>query len=567
MIDVAIARFREEHYKNWVGWSVENRATVMSIAVAGFILVIGLLFGGRLGFSFFPQPEGSTITANIRFVAGTPEDKVMAFLREAERSIRRIEAEAGETILDLVVVKARENNRGSLGPQLGHIIVDLVPADRRQTGTADIVNAWRRSVPLPPGLEAFLIVGSESGPPGADIDVKFTGQSIEKLKAASFELQEVLRDMPGVSGVRDDTNYGREQLLFELSPTGTAVGLTEQELGNQLRVAFEGDVIQVFQDRGEEVEVRVRLADEQRRSLRTLETLPIVLPDGEITALSNVAKLSYNRGFENLRHSAGTLAISTMADVNFSQNNANAIRGRLARDVLPRLNEELGVSWSFGGDAAEQAESVGDISLALPLALISIFIILAWVFGSYLWPFAVISVIPFGLVGAIFGHWLLGFDVSMLSIFGFFGLSGIVLNDSIILVVAYQQARESGLSAAEAAVEAGCRRLRAVLLTSVTTIVGIMPLLLETDLQAQFLKPMVISIGFGLLFGTLIVLFLLPTLLVSLEAQRARFVSVSGDVAGRLKGAVPTLRAAVASGNPATLTSEDPAAPSKWSRS
>ena len=174
-----------------------------------------------------------------------------------------------------------------------------------------------------------------------------------------------------------------------------------------------------------------------------------------------------------------------------------------------------------------------------------------------------LSVIPFGLVGAIFGHWLLGFDVSMLSIFGFFGLSGIVINDSIILVVAFKQARERGLSAADAAVEAGCRRLRAVLLTSVTTIAGIMPLLLETALQAQFLKPMVISIGFGLLFGTLIVLFLLPTLLVSIESQRARWASVQSDFSRRLKARAPA--AAVASGSPATLTTEDPTSFSKWS--
>ena len=277
-----------------------------------------------------------------------------------------------------------------------------------------------------------------------------------------------------------------------------------------------------------------------------------MLPDGEITALSNVARLKYNRGFESLRHSGGALAVNTQADVNFSVNNANAVRGQLARDVLPRLSEELGVRWSFGGDAAEQAESVGDISLALPLALISIFIILAWVFGSYLWPLAVLSVIPFGLVGAIFGHWLLGFDVSMLSIFGFFGLSGIVINDSIILVVAYQQARKAGMPAVDAAVEAGCKRLRAVLLTSVTTIAGIMPLLLETDQQAQFLKPMVISIGFRP-----VVRYLHRAVSAADHPGRPRkplcqpcCLAVRSDFARRLKSAVPSLKTAVATGNP-----------------
>jgi multidrug efflux pump subunit AcrB len=174
----------------------------------------------------------------------------------------------------------------------------------------------------------------------------------------------------------------------------------------------------------------------------------------------------------------------------------------------------------------------------------------------------VLSVIPFGLVGAIFGHWLLGFDVSMLSIFGFFGVSGIVINDSIILVVAFKHAREQGMTAVDAAVEAGCRRLRAVLLTSVTTVAGIMPLLLETRQQAQFLKPMVISISFGLIFGTLIVLFLLPTLLVSIESLRVKFTSVSIDFTRRMRIRGPA--SAVASGSPATLTTRDPLSFSNW---
>jgi len=562
-VDVAINRFRDGWYRRAIVWSVANRGTTISIALAGMILVVGLLAGGRLGFAFFPQPEGTTITANVRFVAGSPEERVMAFLGDAESALRRIETESGEEFIKLVIRKVREDNRGSTGSQLGHIIAEVTPGDQRGITNAEIISGWRRSLALPPGIESFLVIGSNAGPPGADIDVKFTGQSVDNLKAAALELQEVLRDMEGVSGIRDDTSYGREQVIFELSPTGTALGLTGQQLGEQLRVAFEGELVQIFQDRGAEIEVRVRLAVDERESERTLETLPIVLPDGEVTALANVARLSYNRGFDTLKHSAGLLSVSVTADVDFSQNNANAIRGQLARDVLPRLTDDYGVAWTFAGDAANQAESVGDISLALPLALLTIYIILAWVFGSYIWPFAVLSVIPFGLVGAIFGHWLLGFDVSMLSIFGFFGLSGIVINDSIILVVAFKQARERGLGAADAAVEAGCRRLRAVLLTSLTTIAGIMPLLLETALQAQFLKPMVISLGFGLMFGTTIVLFLLPTLLVSIEAQRAKLAGIHSEFTRRLRERAPAM--AVASGSPASLTNEDPTAFSKWS--
>jgi multidrug efflux pump subunit AcrB len=197
------------------------------------------------------------------------------------------------------------------------------------------------------------------------------------------------------------------------------------------------------------------------------------------------------------------------------------------------------VTAQFRGQAENQAETTGGLGLALPLALILIYIILAWVFASYIWPLAVLSIIPFGLVGAIFGHWVLGFDVTMLSIFGFFGLSGIVINDSIILVTVFKEMREKGAKAAEAAIEASCRRLRPVLLTSVTTVAGVLPLLFETSEDAQFLKPMVISIGFGLIFGTLIVLFVLPSFLVGIENAHKRLTRVTSGAIDWIKSHAP----------------------------
>jgi multidrug efflux pump subunit AcrB len=205
------------------------------------------------------------------------------------------------------------------------------------------------------------------------------------------------------------------------------------------------------------------------------------------------------------------------------------VRAQLERDVLPQLVQKYGIDWKNRGRAQDQSESVGDIKLALPLSLIMIFIILTWVFRSYLWPIAVLSIIPFSIVGAILGHWILGQDVTMLSLFGIFGLCGIVINDSIILIVVYQEMRAKGINALEAAIAAGGKRLRAVFLTSFTTIVGIAPILFEQAEQAQFLKPMVISISFGLLFGTFIVLFLLPALLVGMESIRSRFSRIRSD--------------------------------------
>jgi multidrug efflux pump subunit AcrB len=224
---------------------------------------------------------------------------------------------------------------------------------------------------------------------------------------------------------------------------------------------------------------------------------------------------------------------------------------------MPELVERYGFDWKYLGKAEEQSESVGGIGVALPMALLMIYIILAWVLGSYLWPLAVMSVIPFGLVGAIFGHWLLNFDLTMMSIFGFFGLSGIVINDSIILTVAFKNFREEGMAVKDAAIAAAEKRLRAVLLTSLTTIVGVMPLLFETALQAQFLKPMVISLSFGLLFGTVIVLLLLPAFLTGIELLRSFIVRVRSDFV-RL---IPDPRTAFSAGSARRMTQNDPTSP------
>ncbi|MDH3977257.1 MAG: efflux RND transporter permease subunit [Gammaproteobacteria bacterium] len=533
-VDVAFNKFRDGWFKNAVQWSVNNRRTTLALGVAGIILIIGLLGGGRIGFSFFPQPDGTTITANVRFVSGSPPERVEKFLEEARIALLDAEAASGESFINLVVARQNEAGRGDKGSHVGQMTVELTKPDQRSWSNQEIIRQWRSRVVQPPGMEAFLIETSRGGVPGADIEVEFSNADAETMKQASLSLQESLRDFNGVNAIRDDLAYGKEQLIFELSPTGRAIGLSSQQLGSQLRATFQGDLVQIFQDQGDSVEVRVRLAETDRDSLRALENLPIVLPDGSNATLSNVANISYARGFDSLKHGKGLLAVRVSADVDPTVNNANTIRAQLSRSIMPEIADRFGVDWKYRGKAEEQKESVGDISLALPLSLMMIYIILAWVFGSYLWPVAVMSVIPFGLVGAIFGHWVMGFEVTMLSLFGIFGLSGIVINDSIILTMVFKQLRKEGMPAKEAAIEASGRRLRAVLLTSLTTIVGIMPLLFETALQAQFLKPMVISISFGLMFGTLIVLFLLPAFLTGLESLQVKANRISSDFKTRM---------------------------------
>jgi multidrug efflux pump subunit AcrB len=529
-IDVAFAKFRDGWFKRTVDWSAGHLGVVLSLALSGLILIVGLLGGGLVGFSFFPQPDGTTISANARFVAGAPEERVDGFLDDVVKGLYAAEAASGEDLIKLVVVNIGGQGRGSTGSNVGQVIVELTPSDERDWSNGELIRNWRRQVPQVAGLESCLILNERGGPPGSDIDVQLTGSNADILKAAALDLQSALNQYTGVSGLRDDTTFGKEQLIFELSPVGRAVGMTAQSLGEQLRANFDGELVQIFQDEGDEVEVRVRLAERERQNLRSLDTLPILMPDGQTGILSNVADLRYKRGFEALKHSNGLLAVRVTGDVDPTQNNANVVRAQISRTVLPELTAKYGISATFRGQAENQAETTDGLGLAVPLSLLLIYIILAWVFGSYVWPLAVISVIPFGLVGAVFGHWILGFDVTMLSIFGFFGLSGIVINGSIILVSHFKELREDGISASEAAIAAACRRLRPVLLTSVTTVAGILPLLFETSEDAQFLKPMVISIGFGLIFGTLIVLFVLPAFLVGIENANKKLKRITSGI-------------------------------------
>jgi multidrug efflux pump subunit AcrB len=300
------------------------------------------------------------------------------------------------------------------------------------------------------------------------------------------------------------------------------MGLTVEDLGRQLRAAYDGQLVQIFQVENEEIEVRVMLPDVERHRLTSLDSFNVMLPGGVAVPLVNVVDLQARRGFETLRHAQGRLAVQVSADVDAALNQSNRIVASLERDVLPSLKARYGVDYSLQGRSADQEETLADMRRGALIALFLIYLILTWVFASYGWPIVVMTAIPFGAVGAVVGHWLLGIDLTVLSLFGVFGLSGIVINDSIILVMFYKHLRAAGVSTEEALIDAACQRLRAVLLTSLTTIAGLLPLLFETSLQAQFLIPMAVSISFGLGFATLLVLFFVPALLSVHESVVAR---------------------------------------------
>jgi multidrug efflux pump subunit AcrB len=522
-LDNAFNKLRDVYFRPLVSIMISFRWSVIATMLAAMLLAIGLLAGGRMSFTFFPSPENTILMANANFVAGTSPKRVDAFLAHLEETLYATDKALGGNLVKIAVlghgqgISAHAATRQ--GEQFGSLLVELSSPDSRTVRNKHFIKAWESRINYAAGIESLTIMERKGGPPGRDIEIRLNGENPDKVKAAALEVVKVLKTFPGVTGIEDDMPYGREQWIYSLTDYGMALGLTVESVGQQLRAAFDGQLVQIFQEANDEIEVRVMLPDNERYNLAHLDNFTLKLPNGRSVPFSTAVKITTRRGFEAIRHAEGILAAEVTAEVDTALNNSNRILAKLKEKFLPDLSARYGVEYSFEGRAAEQAETLGDMKHALMIGLVLMYIILAWQFASYVWPLIVMSVIPFGLVGALFGHWVMGLDLTIVSLFGFFGLSGIVVNDSIVLVTFYKQLREENMPVKKALVEAACQRLRAVLLTSLTTIFGLTPLLFETSLQAQFLIPMATSIAFGLMFSTILVLLALPALLSIYERR------------------------------------------------
>lgn len=520
-LDSAIDQFRNHQFRKLIRWVLRNRFTTLSIVVALMIFVIGLIAGGRLSFVFFPSPESTKLSADARFVAGTPAEVSADYADHLYQALLETEQQLEPGILKVAVVHYNETS-GQKGTNFSSINIELTEPDQRKTRNAEFIRVWQEKAGTVPGLDVLSIEASRPGPPGSDIDIRLWGIEPRLLKKAAIEIQEVLRQVPGVSGVRDDLPYGRDQMIYELTPQGKALGFTYASVARQLSAAFSGQLVQIFTDDQDEIEVRVQYPRDEQATLATIGAMKVISPAGESVSLSSVVKWRNQQGFDVMRHVDGSLAVTVIGEVDKSQNNPNEILNQLEKTTLKELTARYGFNYSLEGQSARQQETFADMKIGMMIGLTTIYIVLAWVFGSYGWPLVVMMAIPFGLIGAIMGHWWMGLDMTILTLFGFFGLSGIVVNDSIILVSFYKRLREEGMAIKQALEEAVVQRVRAVFLTSLTTIGGLTPLLFETSLQAQFLIPMAAAIAFGLMFSTFLILLVIPCILSLYEGLMAR---------------------------------------------
>lgn len=525
-MDAAFAHFRDAHFRPVVTWATAHRGTTIGITLCLLVLAVSLLTSGLLRFTFFPTLDGSTLRAAFQMTAGAPRGEVDSFLKELDRSLKVAEKKTGERLVKHVFHVHNEARMDpyakgdTRGKGFGTLVVDLVPAEHRDTTNAELIRAWRQELVQPPGVERLTLAQDKAGPPGKALDMKFTGPDPHVLKEVSEAVQQALAQYDGLSSIDDDMPWGQEELVFSISPQGRGAGLSLRDVGQQLRTAIDGQRLQVYHDEFEEVNVRLRLLRQQREQLEAVSAFPFVTGTQSAQPLGNLVDFSVIKGLESLKRIDAQLAVRVSADVDESRTNTSRIMKELERDVLPGILDGTGVSYGHEGQSAEQEELAANMQQGLILALALIYIILTWIFSSWSWPLVVMLTIPFGLTGALFGHWLTGQDLTIMSQLGLFGLAGIVVNDSIVLVTFYRDLREAGMEVREAAAEAACQRLRPVLLTSITTTFGLLPMLFETSPQALLLIPMATTIVFGLLLGTGLILVVVPAMLVTLEEWR-----------------------------------------------
>lgn len=525
-------RVIEQRYTPVVRWATSHRTIVIALGIAVFVSSIGLVAGGRVKAEFFPNIEADFIFANIQVPYGSNIDRTREVLDEAVSALYATLDEYPDDadIIESVITELgsqpslspayRESN-GLGSSHLMSVQVSLSPWETRTVTAQAFSDRWREKVQQIPGVERTNFIYTTGPGAGSDLTIQLKHHDVATLEQAADALVERLQRFSGLSDIDNGYSGGKEQLDITLTPAGKTLGLTAAEVGRQVRGAFFGAEA-LRQQRGrDEVRVMVRLPEAERAEEATLEELLIRTPAGGLAPLREIAQIERGQAYTTIRRDQGRRVLNVTADVDTNTTQTNDVIAELERDSLPALMDRyIGLEYSFEGANRDEAESSSAIGRGFVLALIGIFVLLAMAFRSYLQPVIVMSAIPFGMVGAIVGHLLLGYKMSFVSLFGIVALSGVVVNDSLVLIDAANRYHREGMSKRDAIIRAGQRRFRPIVLTSLTTFLGLAPMILETSLQARFIIPMAISLGFGILFATVIILLLVPAVFLVIEDLR-----------------------------------------------
>jgi len=524
----------KRYYTPAINYVVQNKYFTFSMGIGVLIICLGIIAGGYVQFLFFPKGDSNWIIAEVGYPLGT------AF-ENTEKTVKYIEQKAFQlndfynklpTQYDKLVVNTfslvggiqrKDWNPGEFGGHCGEIWIELLSSENRpDISVHEILAKWRSLVGEIPGIDRLsFIVMEGGGPAGKPIEIQLSGSDFNKLRKAADDLKAEMATFPGVFDITDNFKIGKQERQVKIKKGARSLGITMVDIAKQIRQAFYGEDALKIQRGRDEVTVRVRYSDYERRAISGIEEMRIRTNKGDEIPIEEVADIISGRSYAVIHRADRKRIITVSSDVNEQTGNASRIVNTLKSSFLPNLTKHYpGINYKLEGQEKRSRESLDSLKKGYLLALIGIFIILASQFNSSLQPLIIMAAIPFGLIGAVFGHLLLGMKITMISIFGFVALSGIVVNDSLILIDFINKAIIKGMEINTAVIESGKARFRAVLLTSVTTIAGLLPLLLERSFQAQFLVPMAVSICFGLFFATILTLLYVPSIYLILNDMK-----------------------------------------------
>ncbi|MCH7557818.1 MAG: efflux RND transporter permease subunit [Planctomycetes bacterium] len=526
-------------FARFVMRAVKWRYVTLSVGVAIFIVTISFIAGGYIKFVFFDAVEADNMIATLTMPQGTPVEQTSEITERIEKAALQVIDEFGSegkpslmkhisTTVGAQPAAARGGPGSSdltsiAASHLAEVNVELLSGEERYASSKAMKNRWREIVGEIPGVSSLKFT-SEIMSAGDAINVELSHENFDSLLAASENLKSLLRQYSGVSDITDSFEPGKTEMKLALKDTGRTLGLTLSDLAKQVRQGFYGDEAQRIQRGRDDIRVMVRYPEAERKSLADVENMRIRLSDGTEIPFRTVAEVEYGRGYATIRRVDRRRVISVSADVDEAVASAGKINKELDAKVLPGLMHKYpGLQYRFAGRQRERNESLGSLKANFLIAMLAIYGLLAVQFRSYSQPAIVMSAIPFGIVGATIGHLIMGFNLSILSMFGIVALSGVVVNDSLIMIDLINRERRSGIELAQVLRDCATRRFRPIMLTTLTTFCGLLPIITEKSMQAQFLVPMAISLAFGVLFATCITLLLVPSLYMVLEDIKGRF--------------------------------------------
>ncbi len=516
---------REEKLGQAVDWAIKWRYLVTGSVIALLFISVSMLAGGVIKFVAFPDVEGDVLQARVLLPQGTPlsrtqevVENLVTALDQVNREFKPQQPDEQDLVLSVLVQYNVNDDANESGPHVATITADLLSAELRDAVMDDISGRWRELLGTMPDVLAITFKEPSIGPAGLAIDIQLKGDDLDELKAASLELQAMLKKYKGVQDLFDDQRPGKPEIHANLKPGALGLGVNAGTIARQLRAAFQGSIADEIQYKGESYEIDVRLAQEDQNSLADLEYFHVTSADGSQIPLGSVAYLNQGRGWARIARNNGERTITVQGDVDTRVANAAQITGMVTKEFLPVLAKKYpSVHLALEGQAKAGAKTGASLLKALIFGIVGVFVLLSFQFKSYLEPVTVILAIPLSFIGVVAGHMIMGLDFSMISMMGFISLAGIVVNDSILLVEFIKIGRRKGMAVAEAAKQASRQRFRAVLLTSLTTIAGLIPLLSERSLQAQVLIPLCTSLVFGLMASTVLVLIVIPSFYTILD--------------------------------------------------